>query len=199
MAWVRDRPCVGLNHLEGHLTAVMLELEGVPTPEVPYIGLVASGGHSDLYLVRGMGSTYLWDAHAMTRLARPSTRSPRCSGCPTPAASRSTDGRAGATAEAIDFPRPMWTRKNLDFSFAGLKTAVLQHLHEHGAPAPRRDRLSTMCAPRSRRPSSTCSCSRPSRRPHHRTSTGVVLSGGVACNSELRAQARPRAEQEGVR
>ncbi|MFB6351652.1 MAG: tRNA (adenosine(37)-N6)-threonylcarbamoyltransferase complex transferase subunit TsaD, partial [Bradymonadaceae bacterium] len=55
MAFARDIPCIGLNHIEGHLTTVMLETETAGTPEFPYIGLVVSGGHSDLYVVEGFG------------------------------------------------------------------------------------------------------------------------------------------------
>ena len=55
IAYTLDVPCVGLNHLEGHLTAALLDLgPDYEPPRFPYIGLVASGGHSDLYRVSAL-------------------------------------------------------------------------------------------------------------------------------------------------
>ena len=59
LAWAHDRPCVGLNHLEGHLTAVLLDLEGVPEIEFPYLGVIVSGGHTDVYVVEAPGEYVL--------------------------------------------------------------------------------------------------------------------------------------------
>lgn len=196
LAYIHDKPCVGLNHLEGHLTAVLLDLQGAEAPEFPYIGLVVSGGHSDLYLVRGMG-----DYHSLGRTRDDAAgeafdKVAKMLGLPYPGGVEIDRLAASGDGEAIDFPRPMWTRKNLDFSFAGLKTAVLQHLEANGLPETDQD-LSDLCASFQRAVvdvlvMKTMAAVKQQGVPR------VVVSGGVACNSELRAAMRQRGEKEGV-
>ena len=82
----------------------------------------------------------------MTPPARRSIRSPRCWGCLTRAAVEIDRLAALGNREAIAFPRPMWTRKTLDVSFAGLKTAVMTHLKRHGVPEPASEELHDLCA-----------------------------------------------------
>ena len=133
LAWAWGVPAVGVHHMEGHLLAPMLEPE---PPEFPFVALLVSGGHTQL--VAGRGHRPLPDAGRVAgrcRRARPSTRPPSCSGCPTPAgpalaglAERGNPGR-------FRFPRPMTDRPGLDFSFSGLKTFALNTLREGCRPA----------------------------------------------------------------
>ncbi|MFU8803540.1 MAG: tRNA (adenosine(37)-N6)-threonylcarbamoyltransferase complex transferase subunit TsaD, partial [Bradymonadaceae bacterium] len=135
LAYAFDKPCLGLNHLEGHLTAVMLELEELPSPAFPYIGLIVSGGHSDLYVVHDFADYLLLGRTRDDAAGEAFDKVGKMLGLPYPGGVHIDRLAHTGDPEAIDFPRPMWTRKNFDFSFSGLKTAVAIHLDEAGIPS----------------------------------------------------------------
>ena len=120
-----------MNHLEGHLLAAFLSEEA---PAFPYLGLVVSGGHTSLYVAEASATTGCSARPATTPPARPSTRGPSCSACPTRAAWPSTGWPGTAIARAVKFPRAIVKGGPLDFSFSGLKTALLHHVRKHGVP-----------------------------------------------------------------
>lgn len=118
-----DVPFIGVNHLEGHLLSPLLE---DPAPSFPFLALVVSGGHTTLYLARGLGDYPIlgqtvddaageaWDKVArMMELGYPG-------GPPVDALA------AGWEGDAVVFPRP--DPGGLNWSFSGLKTAVRTHL-----------------------------------------------------------------------
>ena len=197
LAYMHDVPCVGLNHLEGHLTACLIQTPESPQPPpFPYIGLVASGGHSDLYLVEAMG---VYTALGRTRddaAGEAFDKVAKMLGLPYPGGVEIDRRAAQGNPKAIDFPRPMWTRKTLDFSFAGLKTAVLMHLKAHGLPQGEHA-LADLCASFQAAVVDLLvmktMAAATARRIKH-----VVLSGGVACNSALRHAARAQGEDQGI-
>lgn len=196
LAYVHNIPCVGLNHLEGHLTAVLLELDDVDSPEFPYIGLVASGGHSDLYLVEGMGQYTSLGRTRDDAAGEAFDKVAKMLGLPYPGGVEIDRLAETGDGEAIDFPRPMWTRKNLDFSFAGLKTAVLNHIKEHGRPEGQA--LNDLCASFQAAVVDVLVMKTFAAAMQNKVKR-VVLSGGVACNSELRARARQAGKKHGIK
>src|SRR5215467_2930649 len=135
-------PLVQVNHLEGHLLAICLD-DGAPAP--PWLGLVVSGGHTSLYEVsapgryRALGQT-LDDAagEAFDKVAK-------LLGLPYPGGAHIDRLAQGGDPRAIEFPRGLSTRprEELDVSFSGLKTAVLQHVRVRGVPRGRD--LSDLC------------------------------------------------------
>ena len=132
-AYTHDIPLVPVNHIEGHIAALYLDSPAL-SPEPPFVALVASGGHTHLYHVlkitdyRLLGQTRddaageAYDKVAkMLELGYPGG----------PEIDRlARDGQA----DAINFPRPLMIKDSLDFSFSGLKTAVLYHLKKQPAP-----------------------------------------------------------------
>src|SRR5262249_1330768 len=124
-------PIVGVNHIEAHLHAADLEHGASPYPA---IALVVSGGHTELVLVHGFGR-YRWlggtlgDAPgaAVDKVAKHLGL-----GFPGgPAIDRAAErGRR----DAFDFPRPMLDQRGFEFSFSGLKTAVLAALAPNARP-----------------------------------------------------------------
>ena len=101
LALALDKPIYAVNHLVGHVCADVLQ-GGESTSDEPFeyptIALLVSGGHTSLLLVRDLVSDVeLLGRPSTTRPARPSTRSPACSGCPTPAGHRSTGPPPPAT------------------------------------------------------------------------------------------------------
>ncbi|MEE8170629.1 MAG: tRNA (adenosine(37)-N6)-threonylcarbamoyltransferase complex transferase subunit TsaD [Phycisphaerae bacterium] len=138
LAWACDKPLIDVNHVHAHATSAGIDLDASPWPAV---ALVASGGHTSLYLVRDprdiseLGRT-IDDAAgeafdkvaAILRLGFP--------GGPI------VDDRARrGDPERISFPRSMLAPGSLDFSFSGLKTAVLYHVHGSGKTSGGLERL----------------------------------------------------------
>jgi N6-L-threonylcarbamoyladenine synthase len=127
LAYVKKKPLIAINHLEGHIFSSFLE---VPSPEFPFIALVVSGGHTNIYKVDGinhyteLGRT-VDDAagEAFDKVAKLLNL-----GYPGgPFIDRMSEY---GNANAIPFPRP-YMKKGLDFSFSGLKTAVLSYLRSN--------------------------------------------------------------------
>ena len=181
-------PLVGVNHIEGHIVAVLLA-EQAPAP--PWLALVVSGGHTSLYDVRALGD-YRDDAagEAFDKVAK-------LLGLPYPGGAHLDRLARGGNPEAIDFPRGLARRSRaaFDFSFSGLKTAVLAHVREHGVPSGQA--LSDLCASFQE---AVCDAltQRALRAARHVRSPALVICGGVAANSRLRALAEERCAAEGV-
>ena len=196
LAWAHDRPCVGLNHLEGHLTAVLLEGDEMESVAFPYLGVIVSGGHTDLYVVRGLGDYTLLGRTRDDAAGEAFDKVSKMLGLGYPGGRVIDELASEGDPEAIAFPRPMWTRRNLDFSFSGLKTAVRNHLEEHGEPD--RSALRDVCASFQEAVVDVLVFKALAAADRHRLQT-VVFSGGVACNSRLRTVATARAHDKGLR
>ncbi|MCB0831915.1 MAG: tRNA (adenosine(37)-N6)-threonylcarbamoyltransferase complex transferase subunit TsaD [Bacteroidetes bacterium] len=130
LAYGRGIPMIGVHHLEGHVLAPFLT-DNPPT--FPYIALVVSGGHTQLLMVRAIGSyellgTTVDDAagECYDKVARFLKLDPqgRSSMAGPMVDERASSGRA----DAVDLPRPMLSSPELNFSFSGLKTAVLNFI-----------------------------------------------------------------------
>ncbi|HSH42741.1 MAG TPA: tRNA (adenosine(37)-N6)-threonylcarbamoyltransferase complex transferase subunit TsaD, partial [Arenicellales bacterium] len=117
-------PAVGVHHMEGHLLAPMLEKE---PPDFPFLALLVSGGHTMLVEVAGHGRYRLLGQTLDDAVGEAFDKTAKLLGLGYPGgpAIAAAAERQGA-GEAFDFPRPMTDRPGLDFSFSGLKTAVLQ-------------------------------------------------------------------------
>ncbi|MGV3653554.1 MAG: tRNA (adenosine(37)-N6)-threonylcarbamoyltransferase complex transferase subunit TsaD, partial [Noviherbaspirillum sp.] len=117
-----DKPVLGVHHLEGHLLSPLLAREA---PEFPFVALLVSGGHTQLMRVDGVGQYTLLGDTLDDAAGEAFDKSAKLLGLGYPggpAISRLADfGDPGA----YTLPRPMLHSKNLDFSFSGLKTAVL--------------------------------------------------------------------------
>jgi N6-L-threonylcarbamoyladenine synthase len=128
MAWGRGLPFVGVNHIEAHIYANWLEAEGAPrhSPRFPLVALVVSGGHTLLALIEGHGRYQLL---GQTRDDAAGEAFDKCArimglGFPGgPAIQRAAEGAPGG----VTLPRA-WLRDSYDFSFSGLKTAVLHQV-----------------------------------------------------------------------
>src|ERR1700722_2095226 len=115
-------PAIGIHHLEGHLLAPMLEN---PTPPFPHIALLVSGGHTMLIEVRAIGDYRVLGQTRDDAAGEAFDKTAKLLGLPYPGgpelAQLAERGRPGV----FTFPRPMLDRAGLEFSFSGLKTAVL--------------------------------------------------------------------------
>jgi len=125
LAAALDLPLIGVHHMEGHLLAPMLES---PAPAFPFVALLVSGGHTLLVDVREVGDYTLLGESLDDAVGEAFDKTAKLLGLPYPGgpelARLAEQGRPGV----FQFPRPMTDRPGLDFSFSGLKTAVLTAL-----------------------------------------------------------------------
>ena len=122
LAFAWDKPALGVHHLEGHLLAPMLEPQA---PSFPFLALLVSGGHTLLAEVRGIGDYEIIGASVDDAAGEAFDKTAKLLGLSYPGgpalAKLADSGRPGR----FKFPRPMLDRPGLDFSFSGLKTAVV--------------------------------------------------------------------------
>ena len=116
-------PAIGVHHLEGHLLAPMLES---PPPPLPHVALLVSGGHTMLIDVRSIGDYRVLGQTRDDAAGEAFDKTAKLLGLPYPGgpelAQLAMSGRPGV----YTFPRPMLDRPGFEFSFSGLKTAVMQ-------------------------------------------------------------------------
>jgi N6-L-threonylcarbamoyladenine synthase len=122
LAYALDIPTIGIHHLEGHLLSPLLS---DPAPEFPFVALLVSGGHTQLMRVDGVGKYSLLGETVDDAAGEAFDKSAKLLGLNYPGgpalAKLAAKGRAGL----YKLPSPMLHSGDLDFSFSGLKTAVL--------------------------------------------------------------------------
>lgn len=123
------KPMLGIHHLEGHLLSPFLSVD---PPEFPFIALLVSGGHTQLMRVDGVGRYELLGETLDDAAGEAFDKSAKLMGLPYPGGPHLSRLAEGGRDDAFDLPRPMLHSGNLDFSFAGLKTAVRTHLVRMG-------------------------------------------------------------------
>ena len=188
-AW--GKPLVRVNHLEGHLLASFLSER---PPAFPFLGLVVSGGHTSLYAAEDFGRYRLLGATRDDAAGEAFDKGAKLLGLPYPGGI-AIDGLARqGRPDGVRFPRAIVRGHELDFSFSGLKTALLHHVRSHGVPEGQA--LNDLCASYQEAIVGALvhKLFRAARRLQFRR---IVLSGGVAANSRLRvAVAECAAEYE---
>jgi N6-L-threonylcarbamoyladenine synthase len=129
LAYVKGVPLVGINHIEAHIYANFL---GDAPPEFPFLALVASGGHTCIIECADHGEYRLLGQTRDDAAGEAFDKVAKLIGLPYPGGPSIEKDAAEGNPQAIDFPRPMTDGSNLDFSFSGLKTAVLYFIRERG-------------------------------------------------------------------
>ena len=124
-----DRPVLGVHHLEGHLLSPFLSVD---PPEFPFVALLVSGGHTQLMQVDGVGRYTLLGETIDDAAGEAFDKSAKLMGLRYPGGPWLAQLAEGGDPEAFKLPRPLLHSGNLDFSFAGLKTAVLTQARKLG-------------------------------------------------------------------
>jgi N6-L-threonylcarbamoyladenine synthase len=136
LGYALRKPAIGIHHLEGHLLSPLL---ATPAPQFPFVALLVSGGHSQLFEVDGVGAYRLLGDTLDDAAGEAFDKTAKLLGLPYPGgpalAKLAERGRAGA----VSLPRPMLDSGDLDMSFSGLKTAVLTLARRQGGEASLRD------------------------------------------------------------
>jgi len=117
-----DRPAVGIHHLEGHLLSPLL---ADPRPEFPFVALLVSGGHTQLMRVDAVGSYSLLGETQDDAAGEAFDKTAMLLGLGYPGGPALARLAETGNPQRYAFPRPMIASGDLNFSFSGLKTAVL--------------------------------------------------------------------------
>jgi N6-L-threonylcarbamoyladenine synthase len=212
LAFARNIPLVGVNHLEGHLYAATLDHEGL---SFPFTGLVASGGHTNLYLATAPGVYRLLGRTRDDAAGEAFDKVAKLLSLGYPGGPLIEEWARKGDPNAVRFPRSVPPRGSYDFSFSGLKTAVVNYVKRSTFNVQRSDSSSLYPLPSTLYPvldpdlvadicagfqeavvdvlvrvSLAAAKASASRR--------LVLVGGVACNGRLRSKLTERAAEEGV-
>jgi N6-L-threonylcarbamoyladenine synthase len=179
MAFGLKIPYIGVNHLEGHVFAHRLS---APEADPPFMVLIVSGGHTSLIDTPAYGEYRLVGRTVDDAAGEALDKIGKMIGIGYPAGAE-IDRLAGeGDPNAIPFPRPMAGSPGFDFSFAGLKTAVLYHLRKHPRERPADIAASVLTSVVGILTKKSIEATRR----HHRHR--LVVVGGVAANSHLRKQ-----------
>lgn len=126
LALALGRPLIGIHHLEGHLLSPLLTTNAAyAPPEFPFVALLVSGGHTQLMRVDGIGQYALLGETLDDAAGEAFDKSAKLLGLGYPGGPAISRMAEFGDPTAYQLPRPMLHSKNLDFSFSGLKTAVL--------------------------------------------------------------------------
>jgi N6-L-threonylcarbamoyladenine synthase len=143
LAAALDRPALGVHHLEGHLLSPFLSAN---PPRFPFIALLVSGGHTQLMRVDDVGSYTLLGETIDDAAGEAFDKTAKMLGLPYPGGPALARLAAFGDAEAFNLPRPLLHSGNLDFSFSGLKTAVMTALRKCGSNVCEQDKANLAAA-----------------------------------------------------
>ncbi|HLU60922.1 MAG TPA: tRNA (adenosine(37)-N6)-threonylcarbamoyltransferase complex transferase subunit TsaD [Gammaproteobacteria bacterium] len=194
LAWAWNVPAVGVHHLEGHLLAPMLEDEH---PDFPFVALLVSGGHTQLMRVNGVGDYELLGETVDDAAGEAFDKTAKLLGLPYPGGAALAALAEGGRPDVFRFPRPMTDRPGLDFSFSGLKTAVVVALQKLGGAPGEQTRADLA---RGFEDAVVDTLAIKAVRALDETGLdALVVAGGVGANRRLREQLRARLDARGAR
>jgi len=192
LAYALDLPCVGVHHMEGHLLAPLLEAE---PPQFPFVALLVSGGHTLLAEVRGLGDYHILGQSLDDAAGEAFDKTAKLLGLGYPGGPRLAALAERGEPGRFSFPRPLTERPGLDFSFSGLKTAVVVALR--GIELDEQTRAD---AAREFEEAVVDTLVIKAQRTLDQTAAKtLVVAGGVGANHRLRARMRAMGERRGVR
>ena len=187
LSW--NKPFIGINHMEAHLYAGLLD---DPTLEFPLVVLLVSGGHTMIVEMRGHGD-YSVLGHTIDDAAGEAyDKVARYLNLGYPGGPIIDKVAGEGNSEAIAFPRAM-LHDGLNFSFSGLKTAVVNHVRKHP------DANSVDVAASFQAAVVDVLCAKTIRAAKEVGARGIVLGGGVSANSRLRAQMTAQGVENGFK
>ncbi len=187
-------PFIGINHIEGHLSAIFLEAD---PPRFPFIGLVVSGGHTSLYRVEGFGKLKRLGQTRDDAAGEAFDKVAKLLGLGYPGGPIIDELSKKGDSRAIRFPRPSLFKKSFDFSFSGLKTAVVLYVKANPEPPggyPEdhlRDLVSSF-----QEAVVEVLVRKTLQATHQEGLKRIVLCGGVAANHRLRERMKEEASHE---
>ncbi|MCS6970326.1 MAG: tRNA (adenosine(37)-N6)-threonylcarbamoyltransferase complex transferase subunit TsaD [Planctomycetes bacterium] len=182
----RDLPLIAVDHIAAHLAAVHL---GQPQVPYPFVGLVASGGHSHYYLARAPGELELLGGTIDDAAGEAFDKAAQILGLPYPGGPRIDQLAEQGDPRALSLPRPLIDSGDYRLSFAGLKTALLYQARGPLGQGPLRwdaQGIADACASFRAAVVEVLVRKLALAAERHRVRT-IAVGGGVACNRALRS------------
>ena len=196
LAFAAGKPLIGVNHIEGHVSANYLSH---PELEPPFLCLVVSGGHSHLVEVADYGEYHPLGQTADDAAGEAFDKAARALGLPYPGGPRIDALAEEGDPEAFVLPSPK-TEGRYDYSFSGLKTAFMNTVHrleQRGAPLPRADLAASFRRAVCRE---LIGKARLLMEEHGMNGyRGFAMAGGVSANRELRRMAAAMCGELGIK
>lgn len=193
IAYSKNIPFLGVNHIEGHISANYIEHKKL---EPPFVCLVASGGHSHIVNVLDYTSCEIMGRTRDDAAGEAFDKIARAIGLGYPGGPLLDKLAASGDPQAIDFPRAFLEEGSYDFSFSGLKSAVLNYLNSKKM---KNEEVNTADVAASFQEAVTDVLSaKLIRAAKDKGSKYAVLAGGVASNSRLRALLKERGDEAGI-
>ena len=178
LAYKWQKPIVGINHIEAHILAILLKNKKI---KFPAIALVVSGGHTQLILMSDIGKYKILGETRDDAAGECFDKVAKLLGLGYPGGPEISKQAEECKKSNIDLPRPMINHKNYDFSFSGLKTAVLYKTKKQKVNIPE-------MAKETQQAIIDVLISKTIKAAKEYKAKTIILSGGVAANEELRNQ-----------
>ena len=194
MAYAKKLPLVGIHHLAAHIAAIYLENSGI---ETPFTALVVSGGHTSLYLVSGEEEFSFLGGTRDDAAGEAFDKVAKILGLGYPGGPEIDRAARNGDPDAVRFPRALDEEGSLDFSFSGVKTAVIHHLKDKRLP-PLDDRTTADIAASFQEAVVDSLVSKTRQAAKEHGVRQVAVTGGVACNRRLRARMEEMGRTEGI-
>ena len=194
LAYANNIPLVGVNHIRGHVAAAYL---AHPDLKPPFVALVVSGGHTSIFRVRDYNDYLEIGATRDDAAGEAFDKIGRVIGLPYPAGAAMDKLAHEGTAGTVTLPSPALVGDTLDFSFSGIKTAALNYINgqkQRGEDIPRADLAASYTERIVSAVVKKTEMALERERP-----TALVLAGGVAANSHLRAALESLCKRRGVK
>lgn len=197
LSFVTGVPFVGVNHIEAHLSAIFLEEK---PPRFPFIGLVVSGGHTALFRIEGFGQYCLLGQTRDDAAGEAFDKVAKLLRLGYPGGPIIDEISLSGNPKAIRFPRASLGKNSFDFSFSGVKTAVVNFVKTHPEPTggyPEeviRDIVSSF-----QEAVVDVLVKKAFQAARHEGLKRIVLSGGVAANRLLRKRMEEEALEQKMR
>jgi N6-L-threonylcarbamoyladenine synthase len=184
LAFARSKPLLGINHLEGHLYANWLEAAANQSePAFPILAVIVSGGHSDIVLATDHGQFQRLGRTRDDAAGEAFDKVARLLGLPFPGGPPIEQAALEGDPERFPFPRAWLEPDSWDFSFSGLKTAVLHEVRAQGESLPVADLAASFQAA-----VVDVLATKAVRAARAFGARQIALGGGVAANRSLRAR-----------
>ncbi len=197
LSFVTGLPFIGVNHVEAHLSAIFLEEN---RPRFPFIGLVVSGGHTSLFRVDGFGKYKRLGQTRDDAAGEAFDKVAKLLGLGYPGGPIIDELSETGNPKAIRFPRPSLGKNSFDFSFSGLKTAVVNYLKSYPEPVTnKREDLIRDIVSSFQEAAVDVLVKKTLQAVQDQGLKRVVLSGGVSANRRLREKMREESSRQKVR
>lgn len=139
LSWAWNKPLIAVDHVRAHANSAAI---GLQEPPWPAVGLIVSGGHTSLFRIDGPTSIQLLGATQDDAAGEAFDKVSSILNLGYPGGPKIERAATTGDPKKIDFPRTMLAHNSLDFSFSGIKTAVLYYVHGHGKTTGGLERLS---------------------------------------------------------